>query len=780
MWKELEKHDQLKPLFDIAKLVLPQLGLPTITITYYANLIHYYNGSDLNQLNPHTVGLYLLCYTFSRYQTLNDNLLEAFQKRTLEYKKKAIDYAKSEALNQLDLIQETRERTSELLITIKNHPEPTIPKQKLYEHIPEDQLLTAAQLLVDESFNKDLSFWKHIDSAEDSIKLNLRKLFLGIDFVVTNNDALKENIAYVKSHLLDGSVPEGPCPPSVQAWIGKQHRKHLIDNGKIIFSRLEFFLYMQMVYHLGTNKLTLQYSIKHKKVEDEIYDKNKWRKEKKAILRKLDYSKLLSPIQETLDVKRSTLTALYKTVNDAIENGENSSIKIKNDKNGNRVWRLIPLAAESDPNDSLFSLLQQRSIVDIIQFVNHKTQFYRAFEPILPKSSKSEQDPQLIGAVVLSNAIRVGARKMANISDLKESALLNAEASYIRVETLLSAIDKINNSVAKFPIYKEWYIRSILHGSLDGLKLEISLRNKMARHSSKYFGDGAGVSAYNEIVNNLSVTGRLIGSNDYEGHFVFEMVHHQNTSEIKPTHISTDKHGMNAINFALFDLTDMAFAPRIPKPHRETLWGFGSAKDYERLLIKPTKFVDEKLFFDEWDNIQRLVASLLMGEATPSVVIKKFASKNYTSRTKKALVQYSHLVRSQFILTYLHDPEFRRAIMHALNRGELYNNLYRAICLLNNGELRGKSEVEMELWHQCTRLIAAIIHYYNAYILNSLHVRSKDEEEKGFLANLSPTARTHLNLLGYYQFNTQSNVDWIEKWLDQWDCKTNRDFVEKI
>ncbi|WP_032114041.1 Tn3 family transposase [Candidatus Paracaedibacter symbiosus] len=779
LWKELSKHTQLKEIFNIAKTVLPQLGLPTTTIAYYANLINYYDGPSLKKLNPHAIGLYLLCYTFTRYQALNDNLLEAFKKRALEYKKKATDSAKAEALKQLDLIQEARERASEILITIKNHPYPTIPKKAFFEYIPEDQLLPAAQLLVDESLNKDLCFWKYIDSIEDFIKLNLRKLFLGIDFVVTNNDALKENIAYVKSHLLARSVPEGPCPPSVQTWIGKQYRKHLIENDKIIFNRLEFFLYMQMVYHLGTNKLTLQYSIKHKKVEDELYDDKRWTREKKTILKQLDYSKLLTPIQATLDIKNTNLTALYKTVNDSVENVENTYVKIKNDKNGNRVWRLNPLELYSDPNDSLFALLQQRSIVDIMQFVNHKTQFCRAFDPILPKSAKTEQDPLLIGAVVLSNAIRVGPRKMANMSDLKESALLTAEDSYVRLETLFPAIDKINNSVSKLPIYKEWYILGLLHGSLDGLKLETSIRNKMARHSSKYFGDGTGVSAYNEIVNWLSISSRLIGCHDYEGHHAFEMVHHQNTSEIKPTHLSTDKHGLNAINFALFDLMDMTFAPRIPKPHRETFWGFGSPKDYEGMLIKPTKFVEENLVREEWDNIQRFSASLLTGEAAPSSIIRKFCSKDYVSKTKRAIVQYSHLVRSEFLLTYLHDPEFRRAILYALNRGEQYNGLYRAISILNNGELRGKTEIEMEVWHQCTRLIAAVIHYYNAYILNSLYVNSKDEEEKRFLASLSPTAWVHVNLLGYYQFYTQSNVEWIENWLRQWDWRKSAGFVEK-
>ena len=107
--------------------------------------------------------------------------------------------------------------------------------------------------------------------------------------------------------------------------------------------------------------------------------------------------------------------------------------------------------------------------------------------------------------------------------------------------------------------------------------------------------------------------GTPIGAHEYEGGFTFEMCTLQNTSEIKPTQISTDKHGMNMFNFALFDLIEIGFTPRIPKPHREVLWGFGKAEDYEGLLIKPTKFVNEQLLIDEEDNIKRFMASFLTG-----------------------------------------------------------------------------------------------------------------------------------------------------------------------
>ena len=85
----------------------------------------------------------------------------------------------------------------------------------------------------------------------------------------------------------------------------------------------------------------------------------------------------------------------------------------------------------------------------------------------------------------------------------------------------------------------------------------------------------------------------------------------------------------------------------------------------------------------------------------------------------------------------------------------------------------------MEIWNQCTRFIASIIHYYNAYILNNLYVNSKDEKEKNLLASLAPTAWVHVNLLGYYQFYKSTDHSLIDTLLSQWDWKNGKDF-EKL
>jgi TnpA family transposase len=167
--------------------------------------------------------------------------------------------------------------------------------------------------------------------------------------------------------------------------------------------------------------------------------------------------------------------------------------------------------------------------------------------------------------------------------------------------------------------------------------------------------------------------------------------------------------------------------------------------------------------------LQRLLVSMLTGEAIPSIVISKMSSQKYRSETKLALMHYNNIVRSEFILRYINDKHFRRSIECALNRGEAYNNLYRAITLLNGGKFRGQSEVEMMVWDQCSRLVAAVILYYNTYILNHLYLDAKTQEEKDLLIGLSPGAWVHINFLGYYQFSGLESSRFIDQWLAQWD-----------
>ncbi len=770
--KEIDKHQKLKPIFTAALEVIPRFNLPDSTLEYYASLIHYYGGWKLKYINRDYAQIYLLCYCYMRYQAINDNLVEAFKKRVHDYERLGKDYVQEQALTHQDNLKDISNKLSALLFTIHKYAESNtdIPLTAVYKHIAKADLLATAKQLADEPFDKQEAYWQFIEKESRSIHLNLRPLFLEIDFSFTNNQRLEDIVGEIKSRMNDCQFNhKNILPKFIEHWIPIRYKEYISPDDSISLPRLEFLLYRQLAYRIEANDVSMQYSFQYKHLEDELTPKKIWNKSGKKLLKSLGYPRLLTPIRIILKELREESIDLYRAINQRIDHDENPGIKIY-DEQDLKSWRMRPLKAETEEyGNSLFSEFQALGIVDVICLVDHLTHFSRAFEPVEPRGHKGKREPRTIMAVVLANAIRIGVQKMAESSDLNLSALLSAESDYVRVETLRAAADIINNASSKLPIFKEWNINEVLHGSMDGTKIETVLEHIKARNSQKYFHDGVGVSSFNMVANSLPLGAILIGSNEYEGHFAFELFQHGNTSDIKPVRQSGDGHSINQLNFALFYMIEKVFMPRIPKLHRETLYGFGDISDYQGHLILPNRITDESLIVDEWDNIQRIYHTLITGSTRPSVIIRKLAARSNSSRTKKAFWEFNNIIKSIHVLRCIDDEKIRRGINKALNRGEAYNKLGRAIGLNKGGRLKGYNERDLEIWNECTRLIASIITYYNTYILSKLFSKA-NKQEREMLINSSPLAWTHIMLLGFYQFYNDGDVN-LDKLIRDWDWK---------
>ena len=68
-----------------------------------------------------------------------------------------------------------------------------------------------------------------------------------------------------------------------------------------------------------------------------------------------------------------------------------------------------------------------------------------------------------------------------------------------------------------------------------------------------------------------------------------------------------------------------------------------------------------------------------------SVIIAKLSSYPRKNRTKKALWELDNLRRSLHLLNYVDSPQFQRNIQRALNSGESYHKLVRAVAYPNGG-----------------------------------------------------------------------------------------------
>jgi TnpA family transposase len=303
----------------------------------------------------------------------------------------------------------------------------------------------------------------------------------------------------------------------------------------------------------------------------------------------------------------------------------------------------------------------------------------------------------------------------------------------------------------------------MVHSSSDGQKFETQLHTIRSRHSPKYFGLKKGITNYTGVANHVPFNARIIGANESESQYVYDILAN-NTTDIRPAAHSTDTHGSNQVNFVTLECFSYQFAPRYRDvgDKMETLTGFKHPSKYDaNFLLKPRSKVNTKLILAEEDNIKHIFASLAMKVTSQSVIIGKLSSYARKNRTKKAMWELDSLYRSRYLLNYVDSLRLRRNVQRALNRGESYHKLVRAVAYANAGKLRVRTDQEQQLWSECSRLLANCVIYYNACILSQL---LNHAERKGDCALadriklISPVSWKHVNFYGEYTFRNAGDI----------------------
>jgi TnpA family transposase len=302
-----------------------------------------------------------------------------------------------------------------------------------------------------------------------------------------------------------------------------------------------------------------------------------------------------------------------------------------------------------------------------------------------------------------------------------------------------------------------------VHSSSDGQKVETAVRTFTARHSPKYFGLKKGIVPCTLVANNVPVNAHNISADDHESHFVFDILYN-NSTDIQPDRHSVDTHGTNPVNHALLHVFGYQFAPRYKDIYdkvRTSLTAFHHPNRYGDTIIKPARKIREHHIIREWDECRRIFTSLARKETTQNTLVRKLSSHRRSSRVKTALWEYDSIHRSLYLLNYIDAPLLRQYVQKALNRGENYHQLRRAISHAGGGKLRFKTEYEQELWSECSRLIANCIIFYNASILSRLlehQEHTGDAQGAEATKKLSPIAWQHINLQGRFEFLKQPDA----------------------
>ena len=772
--QEVERRKVFEPLHLFAKSFLISTGISQESGKYYASLVTFYTVYKLQRMAPETTRLYLLCFAYHRFRQINDTLVEAFIHLVDQYEgqaKQAAEEARQRALAEMSEHLQAAGQVLGLFVddSIPGDAPFAVVKEKAFALLDPERFAVVSDYMRNVDFDKPHWEWNYYASLSLTFKRNLRHLFADLDFGGRVEDApLLEGVVFLQGQLRqDKSLRQVTPALFPTAIISNKLQRYLFTRTATKEKHLEVDRYEFLIYRLLRNALEagdlfVQDSIEFRRFEDDLIHDTRWQ-DRDTILQEIGARVLLTPIEETLRAFQDALEARLISVNKRIADGKNKYIKVTGPA-AKRRWTLLYPKEEEPTNSPFYDRLPGIGIADLLWFVAEQTQFLGAFTHVLDRYVKQAPEPHELLASIVALGTNMGPWKMAEVSGLSHPSLMTTARNYLRLETLHAANDAISNAIARLAIFSLYDIDNIVHSSSDGQRMETQIDTFNARHSPKYFGLQKGVSAYTLVANHVPIHAKIIGAHEHESHYVFDLLYN-NTSDIKPERHSTDTHGTNQVNFFLLHVFGYRFAPRYRdlRKKMDTIVGFKAPGQYKDGLVRPAHKVNTARIVREWPNIQRILASLAQKDVTQATIVRKLASYERQNQTKKALWELEDICRTLHILELIDDVQLRQNVQKALNRGEAYHRLRRAVAYVNGGKFRVKTEAEQQIWNECSRLLTNAILYYNTALLSKVYeqkVAAGDQEAINLLRSISPCAWQHVNLFGSIEFSQRiSDVD---------------------
>jgi TnpA family transposase len=778
-WGEIKREShrgkQILELYQLTKRLLPNLSISNESIKYYASLVSYYSVYKLKRFDEWTTYVYLLCFVYHRYQRCHDNLILSLIHHVRQYIDEAQNVAKERVYqHRIEANQDLQKAGQVLKLFTNNSIAEQTPfhqvQAQAFSILQRDKLdFVADHIAKNVRFDETAFQWEHIDKLANQFKRNLRPILLAIDFAASRaHTPLIESVNFLKQAFEKGKslrqyssqqFPIRFIPDKTKRYLYRQDsqgQQHLLVN------RYEFLVYRFLRDRLEAGDIFCRDSVRFRSFEDDLVDDEQWQQKEKLIA-DTGLTILIQPIQEQLKSLEQRLEERITYVNQRIAEGLNEHFQIKQ-RGQNVRWTLTSPRQSEQMNHPLFNAHRQVEISSVMNFVNQQCGFMQAFEHILGRYVKQEADELVIIADLIAWGTNMGLGKMGEISDIGYQKLASASDNFISLENLRGANDLVSNATGKLLIFQYYDIGEALHSSSDGQKFETQIPTINARYSSKYFGLRKGIVSYNLVANHVPLNTEVISANDHESHYVFDILYN-NTTDIQPEVHSTDTHGTNEVNFAILHFFGYQFAPRYKDIHdkvSQSLYGFKHPSQYDGdMLIKPIRKINSDLIIPEWENIQRIMVSLALKTTTQSIIVSKLSNYARKNKTRQALWEYDNIIRSLYLLDYIDSPPLRSNVQQALNRGENYHQLRRAVSYANFGKLRFKTEYEQQIWNECARLITNCIIYYNATILSHLlsyKERTGDVKGTNRLKRISPVAWKHINFCGRYEFSQMSET----------------------
>lgn len=780
--RELNSHNIISCVYYEIKDTINELCISQGNMEYYATIVKHSTTFKLKR-HPKWQGiLYLCCYLYFRYREINDKIITAFRYLVKKHKDASVISAKARATEEIDLINKKIKFASDIFnVFIDGSIDDNVPfgdvRKKVFSVISREDMHLVSKFFDKNKIDVIEYQWQYIDSNHLKIANSVRKLFIAIDIVY---DKEKSVIGHQIEAARDDLKEKGKLEAKDQRIIRPAEKSYIVKEGEVNTSRFEFHMYNRISNHLENGLFYASESEQNKRLEDDLIEREDWDENKSILIEKTGLERLITPIEQTLANLEKDFNEKLERVSISINSDANEFVK-KQPQSNRLQWSLASKKWKTSVDNPIYTQIKNTGIVDVMKYVNNETGFLSVFNAVSSRKNNLAADNNDLLACIFGNGANYGVHRMASASDRSIGVLRDVNDKFIRPDTTEIANTVVSDAIANLSVFKYWTINEESpFGSVDGQKYTCRINTFKARFSAKYFRKGKGVSAMTLVSNHVPLATVVISPNEYEGHFAFDLLYN-NSSEIQPKSLATDNHGVNNVNFAILDIFGYQFSPRYAKFKKIFNELFEVILEDEQLIIRLKKQFNNKLIVQEWENIQHIICSLSRKTTVQSTVVKKLSNTKRSSKTLAALREYDRIIKCIYVLNYADNKTLRQFVQQALNRGEAYHQLRRAIASVNGNQFRGGDDYQIDQWNDCARLIANCVIYYNSAILSGLVDKSEKQNNKKaieILANLSPVAWGHILLGGNYSFEEKAAITSLDSFLEGVDPLNDEEETE--
>jgi TnpA family transposase len=517
----------------------------------------------------------------------------------------------------------------------------------------------------------------------------------------------------------------------------------------------ECALLLKLQDDLRSGNLSVKHGKRFGRFEDYFLPKERWESLRKSFFQRSGLPADPKNVRDHLTKRLNTAYDLFlKTAPD------NTYATV--DEKG---WRLSTDAAETldakaqtrlgDLKRWLTKQMRTIRLPDLLIEVDNDLRFTDHFVPPAQRVGRDAEDLCPLLAVVLVHGCNIGLHTMAQITQgVTYKQLKRVSDWQMTEEAQRAALAALVHAISRLDTTLHWGEGRT--SASDGQRFSMPRKVLQQTYSTR-FSDFA-LEFYSFVADNYApFYSTPIECTDRDAGFVLDGLLY-NESDLELDEHYTDTHGYTEINFAAFAMLGRRFCPRIRGVGKQRLYRLDAKRDYgplTGLVSRADRTIDPQVIAEQWDRMGQFYASLESGHTTASVALKRLASCTAKNRFYRANRDLGRVFKTEFLLSYLSEPQLRSRIRKGLLKVEQLHALARDVYYGRRGRINARELHEQMNSCSCLTLIIACVIYWQAKEISRVvrWCQPKEGEEQidvTLLEHVSPIEWDNVILYGQY------------------------------